>query len=155
MNTQYCSMAESFRSAPETIALLISYTPIQNKKFKKKNIVNCKHDKGPKAGMRKESRRHTGFWTRFSLRPLPSPWGEVRVLSLAHSSSLTSVKAAFLKSPYTLSPPVTLAKGASRFWGAGSLCGVRGVFKKDGAGGGGWILILRILHFLKAQVSLA
>ena len=61
MNTQYCSMAESFRSAPETIALLISYTPIQNKKLKKKNIVNCKHDKGPKAGMRKESRRHTGF----------------------------------------------------------------------------------------------
>ena len=65
MNIQCCCMAESFHCTPETnTTLLISYTPIQNKKLKNKqtnNIVNCKHDKGPEAGMRKESRQQTGF----------------------------------------------------------------------------------------------
>ena len=38
MDTCIC-MAESFRCSPETVTtLLISYTPIQNKKFKNKSV---------------------------------------------------------------------------------------------------------------------
>ena len=48
-------MAESFRSAPETIALLISYTPIQNKKFKKKILLTASTIKDQKQGWERKA----------------------------------------------------------------------------------------------------
>ena len=39
MDTHIC-MAESLRYSPETTTLLISYTPIQNKKCFKKDVVH-------------------------------------------------------------------------------------------------------------------